>query len=50
MLINQLYFQIYIDDIFNIDTYYVNQILGQIYPIELELDKANPFATKATVF
>ena len=37
----------YLDDLFNIDNPYFAQMLGQIYPTELQLNKANPSDTKA---
>ena len=33
--------QIYLDDLLNIDNPYFEQMVGQIYPIELQLNKAN---------
>ena len=37
----------YLDDLFNIDNPYFEQKVGQIYPTELKLDKANSSDTKA---
>ena len=31
----------YLDDLLNIDTPYYEQMVGQIYPTELQLNKAN---------
>ena len=31
----------YLDDLLNIDSPYFEQMVGQIYPIELQLNKAN---------
>ena len=31
----------YLDDLLNIDTPYFEQMVGQIYPTELQLNKAN---------
>ena len=39
---------IYIDDLLNIDNPYFEQMVGQIYPTELQLDKANSSDTEAT--
>ena len=38
----------YLDDLLNIDNPYFEQIVGQIYPTELQLDKANSSNTEAT--
>ena len=32
----------YLDDLLNIDSPYFEQMVGQIYPTELQLNKANP--------
>ena len=37
----------YLDDLFNIDNPYFKQMVGQIYPTELRLNKANSFDTEA---
>ena len=37
----------YLDDLLNIDNPYFEQILGQIYPTELQLNKANSSDTEA---
>ena len=37
----------YLDDLFNIDNPYFEQMVGQIYPTELQLNKANSSDTKA---
>ena len=37
----------YLDDILNIDNPYFEQMLGQIYPTELQLNKANSSDTEA---
>ena len=37
----------YLDDLHNIDNTYFEQIIGQIYPTELQLNKANSFDTEA---
>ena len=37
----------YLDDILNINIVYFDNILGQIYPSELQLNKANTSHTKA---
>ena len=37
----------YLDDLFNIDNPYVEQMVGQIYPTELQLYKANSSDTEA---
>ena len=37
----------YLDDLLNIDNPYFEQMVGQIYPIELQLNKANSYDTKA---
>ena len=33
----------YLDDLLNIDNPYFEQMVGQIYPTELQLNKANEF-------
>ena len=35
----------YLDDLLNIDNPYFEQMVGQIYPTELQLNKANSFDT-----
>ena len=40
----------YLDGLFNIDNPYFEQIVGQIYPTELQLNKANFFDTEAPVW
>ena len=37
----------YLDDLLNIDNPYFEQMVGQIYPTELQLDKANSSDTEA---
>ena len=37
----------YLDDLLNIDNPYFEQIVGQIYPVELQLNKANSSVTEA---
>ena len=37
----------YLDDLFNIDNPYFEQMIGQIYPTELQLNKANSSDTEA---
>ena len=37
----------YLDDLLNIDNPYFEQIVGQIYPTELQLNKANSSDTEA---
>ena len=37
----------YLDDLLNIDNPYFEQMVGQIYPTELQLNKANSSNTKA---
>ena len=37
----------YLDDLLNIDNPYFEQMLGQIYPTELQLNKANSSDTEA---
>ena len=37
----------YLDDLLNIDNPYFEQMVGQIYPAELQLNKANSSDTKA---
>ena len=37
----------YLDDLFDIDNPYFEQMEGQIYPTELHLNKANPSDTEA---
>ena len=37
----------YLDDLLNIDNPYFEQMVGQIYPTELQLNKANSSDTKA---
>ena len=38
---------IYLDDILNIDNVYVYTMISQIYPSELQLNKANTFDTES---
>ena len=38
---------IYLDDLLNIDNPYLEQMVGQIYPTELQLNKANSSDTEA---
>ena len=38
---------IYLYNLLNIDNKYVDGLISQIYPSELQLDKANSFETKA---
>ena len=40
----------YLDDLLNIDKPYFEQILSQIYPTELQLNKTKYFDTKAPIF
>ena len=40
----------YLDDLLNIDNLYFEHMLGQIYPTELQLNKANSFHTQAPCF
>ena len=40
----------YLDDLLNIDNPYFEQIVGQIYPTELQLNKANSFIYWSSVF
>ena len=37
----------YLDDLLNIDNPYFEQMVGQIYPTELQLNKASSFDTEA---
>ena len=37
----------YLDDLLNIDNQYFEQMVGQIYPTELQLNKANTSNTEA---
>ena len=37
----------YLDDLLNIDNPYFDQLVGQVYPTELQLNKANSSATEA---
>ena len=37
----------YFDDLLNIDNPYFEQMVGQIYPTKLQLNKANSFDTEA---
>ena len=39
---------IYLDGLLNIDNPYFEQMVGQIYPIELQLNKANSSYTEAS--
>ena len=38
----------YLDDLLNIDDLYLEQMVGQIYPSELQLNMANSSDTEAT--
>ena len=40
----------YLDDLLNIDNPYFEQMVGQIYPTELQLNKANSSDTEAPIF
>ena len=40
----------YLDDLLNIDNPYFEHMVGQIYPTELQLNKANSSATEAPFF
>ena len=40
----------YLDDLINIDNLYFEQVVGQIYPTELQLNKANSSDTEAPFF
>ena len=40
----------YLDELLNIDNPYFEQMLGQIYPTELQLNKANSSDTEAPFF
>ena len=40
----------YLDDLLNIDNPYFEQVVGQIYPTELQLNKANSSETEAPFF
>ena len=40
----------YLDDLLNIDNPYFEQMAGQIYPTELQLNKANSSDTEAPFF
>ena len=40
----------YLDDLPNIDNPYFEQMVGQIYPTELQLNKANSSDTEAPLF
>ena len=40
----------YLDDIFNINNVYFDNMVSQIYPSELQLNKANNSDTKAVFF
>ena len=37
----------YLDDLLNIEIPYFEQMVGQIYPTEIQLNKANSFDTEA---
>ena len=39
----------YLDDLLNIDNPYFEQMVGQIYPAELQLNKANSSDTEALI-
>ena len=43
----QGFFLFYLDDLLNIDNPYFEQMVGQIYPTELQLNKANSSDTEA---
>ena len=36
----------YLDDLLNIDKPYFEQLVGQLYPTELQLNKSNSFETE----
>ena len=38
----------YLDDLFNFDHPYFEQMVGQVYPTELQLNKTNSSDTEAT--
>ena len=40
----------YLDDLLNIDNSYSKRMVSQIYPTELQLNKANYFDTEAIIF
>ena len=40
----------YLDDILNINNVYFDNMVSQIYPSELQLNKANTYDTEATFF
>ena len=40
----------YLDDIFDINNFYFDNMVSQIYPSELQLNKANTFDTEAAFF
>ena len=40
----------YLDDILNINNIYFNNMVSQIYPSALQLNKANTFDTKSRIF
>ena len=40
----------YLDDLLNMDYPYFEQMVGQIYPMELQLNKANSSDTEAPFF
>ena len=40
----------YLDDLLDIDNLYFEQMVGQIYPTELQLNKANSSDTEAPFF
>ena len=40
----------YLDDLLNIDNPYIAQMVSQIYPSELQLNKTNPSDTEALCF
>ena len=37
----------YLDDLLYIDTHYFEQMVGQVYPTELQTNKANSFVIEA---
>ena len=43
----QGFFLFYLDDLLNIDNPYFEQMVGQVYPTELQLNKANSSDTEA---
>ena len=49
MLLNITSTSRYLDDLFNIDNPYFEQMVGQIYPTEFKLNKANSFDTESAI-